>query len=129
MFGIFELLKTLVDDQYAPTGVVRGAAYVSCSIVAGASSWVIVFPLDVVKTNIVTELNPTKRLSTLRMAQKLWFEGGGMRGLYRGLGPTLLRSIPVNSVYLPTFVLVNDALLSDTNLYEVRMFGAGYFHK
>ena len=80
------------------------------------------------KTNIVTELDATKRLSTLRMAQKLW-AGGGLQGLYRGLGPTLLRSIPVNACYLPTFVLVNDALLSDGNLFELRMFAAGYSHR
>jgi hypothetical protein len=62
------------------------------------------------------------------MAQKLW-AGGGLQGLYRGLGPTLLRSIPVNACYLPTFVLVNDALLSDGNLFELRMFAAGYSHR
>jgi hypothetical protein len=127
MFGIFELLKCHVDERWAPTGVAKGAAYVSCSIIAGASSWLIVFPLDVIKTNIVTVTDPAQRPSFRAVAAKLWAEGG-LAGLYRGLGPTMLRSIPVNAVYLPTFVLVNDAL-SDGNMYSLRMFAAGYFHK
>eukprot|EP01043_Picozoa_sp_COSAG02_P036896 COSAG02_NODE_2734_length_8135_cov_185.067446_4_plen_288_part_00 len=109
MFGIFELLKSYVDDRWAPTGLTRGVACICCSVVAGASSWLIVFPLDVVKTNIVTVVNPAKRLTTLQMAHKLWSDRG-MRGLYRGLGPTMLRSIPVNAVYLPTYVLVSEHL-------------------
>ena len=109
MFGIFELLKAYVDDQWAPTGLTRGAACICCSVVAGASSWMIVFPLDVVKTNIVTVVNPAKRLTALQMAQKLWSDRG-IRGLYRGLGPTMLRSVPVNAVYLPTYVFVSEHL-------------------
>ena len=109
MFGIFELLKSFVDDRWAPTGLGRGVACICCSIVAGASSWLIVFPLDVVKTNVVTVVDPGKRLSALQVAHRLW-SARGVRGLYRGLGPTLLRSIPVNAVYLPTYVLVSDYL-------------------
>ena len=109
MFGIFELLKCQVDEHWAPTGMAKGAAYVGCSIIGGGMSWLIVFPLDLIKTNIVTVADPTQRPSFRTVATKLWAEEG-LPGLYRGLGTTILRSIPVNAVYLPTFVLVNDAL-------------------
>ena len=33
--------------------------------------------------------------------------------LYRGLGATLLRSVPVNTVYLPTVVFINEMLHRD----------------
>ena len=127
MFGIFELLKSHVDERWRPVGVYKGAAYVSCSIIAGASSWLIVFPLDVIKTNIVTVTSPISRPTFRAVALDLWSKGG-IPGLYRGLGPTMLRSVPVNAVYLPTFVLINDTL-SDVNMYELRTFAAGHFHK
>ena len=113
MFGLFELMKAYVDNRWAPSGLSKGVACICCSIVAGASSWLVVFPIDVVKTNIVTVVDPAKRLSALQMAHKLWSDRG-IQGLYRGLGPTLLRSIPVNAVYLPTYVLVSDYLRLQT---------------
>ena len=114
-FGIFEALKTVVDERLAGEelpgpGVerraVRAAAYIGCSMVAGSTSWFLVFPIDTMKTNIVTIADPANRPLARTVAARLWREGS----LFRGIGPTLVRSIPVNAVYLPTFVYVNEWL-------------------
>ena len=114
-FGLFEALKTVVDERLAADEpdepglerrALRAAAYIGCSMVAGSTSWCIVFPIDTCKTNIVTVADPAKRPLARAVAARLWREGG----LYRGLGPTLVRSVPVNAVYLPTFVYVNEWL-------------------
>ena len=93
----------------APTGAAKGAAYIGCSILGGGLSWLAVFPLDVVKTNVVVIADPAQRPAALQAARRLRSEGA----LYRGLGATLLRSVPVNTVYLPMFVFINEMLHRD----------------
>ena len=58
---------------------------------AGVASWVVVYPLDVVKTAVQAQ-NPQKgeRTSTREMALRLYRDGGIGR-FYRGLGFTVLR--------------------------------------
>ena len=72
---------------------------------AGVASWVVVYPLDVVKTAVQAQ-NPQKgeRRSTREMALRLYRDGGIGR-FYRGLGFTVLRAGPVAGVLLPTFDL------------------------
>ncbi len=72
---------------------------------AGVASWVVVYPLDVVKTAVQAQ-NPQKgeRTSTREMALRLYRDGGVGR-FYRGLGFTVLRAGPVAGVLLPTFYL------------------------
>jgi solute carrier family 25 carnitine/acylcarnitine transporter 20/29 len=78
---------------------------------AGVASWIIVYPLDVVKTAVQAQ-NPLKgeRTPTLEMAARL-YRDGGVRRFYRGLGFTVLRAGPVAGVLLPTF---------DLTLYGLR---------
>ena len=72
---------------------------------AGVASWIVVYPLDVVKTAVQAQ-NPLKgeRTSTREMALRLCRDGGIGR-FYRGLGFTVLRAGPVAGVLLPTFDL------------------------
>ncbi len=72
---------------------------------AGVASWIVVYPLDVVKTAVQAQ-NPLKgeRTSTREMALRLYRDGGVGR-FYRGLGFTVLRAGPVAGVLLPTFDL------------------------
>jgi solute carrier family 25 folate transporter 32 len=80
-------------------------------VIAGAGAgWMTAFvtcPLDVVKTRLQTNwLNPQKhnRASsiTYSMLSSIW-RVEGLRGMYRGLGPTLVGYLPSFSIYFPAY--------------------------
>jgi solute carrier family 25 folate transporter 32 len=75
-------------------------------IVAGAGAgWMTAFvtcPLDVVKTRLqATHSIPTGSV-TLSTLTSIWHHEG-LRGMYRGLGPTLVGYLPAFTIYFPTY--------------------------
>lgn len=61
--------------------------------VGGASLWIAIFPFDVVKSKIQIEsLSNVSMISVMRKIVK----NEGIKGLYRGLFPTLLRTLPAS---------------------------------
>jgi len=67
---------------------------------AGASSWVVVYPIDVIKTVVqtTTDTGPGgANLSPLSVAQRLLREHG-VRVFFRGMGTTVTRAFPVNGI-------------------------------
>lgn len=61
---------------------------------AGAVSWAIIYPFDVIKTN--AQVYTGDRPTTWQMGATLYRRYGG-RVFYRGLGTTMLRAFPVNA--------------------------------
>lgn len=76
---------------------------------AGAVSWAIVYPIDIAKTLI--QMSERSSTSTLKVLTEQYNQHG-VRHLYRGLGTTVVRSLPVNAVVFPVYECVS-ALLSD----------------
>lgn len=76
---------------------------------AGCISWLVTYPLDVIKSNIQIEVGTTvsnrSRLTTMGMGRYL-LESHGPSIFVRGLAPTLIRAFPVNAI---TFYL-NDLI-------------------
>ena len=64
---------------------------------AGASSWLSCYPVDVVKSVIQTQHSPGRSVRMLPISRELYARGG-WRAFFRGLSPTLVRSVPVNAV-------------------------------
>ena len=104
-----------------------------CGMAAGCAGWLSIYPLDVLRSRIMSTtppcLAPTggsggQRPSTVAAppsrpppqtlvamvdaATRETYASGGMRGFYRGIGFTLLRAAPVAGVVLPVY----DALLA-----------------
>ena len=74
--------------------------------VAGALSWAVALPADVVKSNIQAAPMDAPRAS-LRfhaMAARIYKEGGA-RAFFRGFWPCIVRSVPVNAV---TFFVLEE---------------------
>jgi solute carrier family 25 carnitine/acylcarnitine transporter 20/29 len=73
--------------------------------VAGVASWALSIPQDIVKTmqQIHTEEKPMK----MSEAYNKIVQDGGIRNLYRGCGPTYLRTYSINIIVLPLY----DAIL------------------
>lgn len=67
---------------------------------AGAASWSIVYPIDIAKTTI--QMSDVSSKSTVVVLREMWVSHG-FKYLYRGLGTTIVRSLPVNAVVFPVY--------------------------
>ena len=76
---------------------------------AGIVAWFIAYPLDVIKSRLQLDFE-RKKYQTAGQCLRVTFEQGGLRGLYRGLGYTLLRAAPVAATILPIYEWVRDAI-------------------
>ena len=97
-FVTYELLTRSSDNAPISTGTMLVAGGL-----AGTVSWVLVYPVDVIKSRIqIDGLTETKYENSLHCLKKsIASEGYGF--LYRGLSPTILRAFPVNAA---TFAVV-----------------------
>ena len=103
-FGTYEAVvraSTHKRHESPPAAIVIGAGGL-----AGAAYWVAIYPIDTVKTTQQTAAPgtvPRGFLSTLRSI----FAAGGIRALYAGMAPTLVRAFPSNAA---TFLLYEQAI-------------------
>ncbi|KAL4927669.1 mitochondrial carrier domain-containing protein [Aspergillus undulatus] len=76
----------------------------SCGVVTGLVLWTVNYPFDVVKSKMQADGFGEKRVykGMRDVVVQTWKESG-LRGFYRGLGPTLVRAVPVSGC---TFVVV-----------------------
>jgi solute carrier family 25 (mitochondrial carnitine/acylcarnitine transporter), member 20/29 len=81
--------------------------------------WLVTFPADTIKTRIQGSglLDDARRphgkpnpYATTWSAIKNSYKDGGVRDLFKGLAPTLVRAIPVNMVTFGVFEAVAAAL-------------------
>ena len=62
--------------------------------VAGMSMWLVVFPIDTIKTTLQASSEGQSMISATR---DIYLKRGGIKGFFPGLGPALLRSFPANA--------------------------------
>jgi len=111
LFGSYELYKhgaalataAPIDPDSGLRGPTPPASLLVAGVLAGWTSWFTCFPLDSVKTRLQVLPGGTVR-STFG---KLWRE----KALYRGIGPVLVRAVPVHAAYLPVYDFVMMHLL------------------
>jgi hypothetical protein len=72
---------------------------------AGLVSWVVTIPQDIVKT--MQQTHSEERPLKISEAYNKIVKDGGLRNLYRGCGPTYLRTYCINIIVLPLY----DAML------------------
>lgn len=75
---------------------------------AGALSWTIVYPVDVVKTHIQISSN-LQNASSVSVAKELYSKYG-ISVFTRGLGTTIVRSFPVNAATFYVYELLKKKL-------------------
>jgi len=81
----------------AGVGIVTGG-------LAGVAFWSGVLPLDVAKTHIQTARDLGTSRNPLHHLQ-LIYKHSGVRGLYAGIGPTLVRAFPANAAAIVAWEL------------------------
>lgn len=65
---------------------------------AGEALWLGSYPFDVIKSKMQTDgFGSEQRLRTMRAAFADTFAKEGLRGFWKGIGPTLLRAMPVSA--------------------------------
>lgn len=72
--------------------------------VAGTISWIVTYPLDVAKTTIQTiDSSIPAHERNIGFVLKKLYKNNGLKNMYRGLGTSILRSLPVNAVVFPVY--------------------------
>jgi hypothetical protein len=113
-FGGYETTKYLLSElQNKSAG--PGIQFLAGGI-CGIMCWLVVFPLDLVKSLIQKETLQTKpKYGNTRNCVQDIYKRGGLAGFYRGITVTLIRAFPIHSlnflVYEQTLLLVRH--LSD----------------
>jgi solute carrier family 25 (mitochondrial carnitine/acylcarnitine transporter), member 20/29 len=66
--------------------------------IAGEALWLSSYPFDVIKSKMQTDgFGADKRFKTMRDAFRQTWVAEGMVGFWKGIGPTLLRAMPVSA--------------------------------
>lgn len=110
-FAVYETIK-----YYGPKDI-HGSPLPWVSVVgggcAGALSWVVVFPIDVVKSLVQRDALKNDPMTSKQLVRER-FREMGIAGFYRGLSMQLLRSVPVHSLNF----YVYESVLSYCKLYK-----------
>ncbi|KAI9481156.1 MAG: ribonuclease H-like domain-containing protein [Benjaminiella poitrasii] len=94
-FGGYETTKYILNRH---TSAIGPLSQFLAGGLCGLMCWIVVFPLDLIKTVIQKEvLSPKKRPSTLKCIQDI-YRKSGLIGFYRGITVTLIRAFPIHSL-------------------------------
>jgi len=79
---------------------------------AGEALWIWSYPFDVIKSKMQTDgFGETQKYKTMRDCFAQTWRAEGLGGFWRGIGPTLLRAMPVSAGTFATLVLSTKAWL------------------
>ncbi|GFZ51494.1 hypothetical protein JCM24511_09261 [Saitozyma sp. JCM 24511] len=112
----YELTKRYFSRHFTPDPVPIWALLCS-GAVGGVSYWLACYPLDVVKSRIQLAKEPPTRGGWLRggyVARELAtiVHEGGVRALFRGIGPSLLRAIPAAASTFAAFEVTREYIIN-----------------
>lgn len=109
MFAAYEATKQLLAGGEDTSKLGKGSQILAGGV-AGAMFWAPVYPTDVIKSVIqVDNYQSPKYKGTLDAGRKV-FASEGVKGLYRGFGPAMARSIPANAACFVAYELVRETL-------------------
>ena len=112
-FGTYQALKDYSLEKQEEEGLLlqqplSKVQLIGCGSCAGAISWTLVYPLDVIKSHV--QITTTEgRLSYRQVVQSIVRESG-VRGFTRGIGPTIARSVPVNGMGVLVYEAMSEYL-------------------
>ena len=109
-FGTYEFCKqkfTTPDQAH-----VSPLAMLASGSIAGATFWTLVYPVDVIKSHVQTPSADLRKNGYSHYVKQIYTQYG-IRGFFRGLGPTILRSVPVNGTSVMVYEIVKK-FLKDT---------------
>ncbi|EEF42425.1 mitochondrial carnitine/acylcarnitine carrier-like protein [Ricinus communis] len=109
MFGVYELLKQSLAGGHDTSQLGRGSLMMAGGL-AGASFWALVYPTDVVKSVLqVDDYKNPKYTGSINAFRKI-LASEGAKGLYKGFGPAMARSIPANAACFLAYEVTRSSL-------------------
>ena len=114
MFGVYEALKQgLAKAQgLSSTSELGGASLVLAGGAAGTAFWIPVFPADVVKSRWQVDVpGPSAQYTGVLDCARRTVATGGVKALYRGFAPAMVRAFPANAVCFLAYEVAAKAML------------------
>lgn len=107
-FSVYDFVKDAVNDYYNSHGDRAEAhtwlASAFAGGVSGSVTWIMIYPVDVIKTRIQTApINTPSSELTMGYVGRALVRQHGWRVMFRGLGVTLMRAFPVNGIIFPVY--------------------------
>ncbi|KAK4480095.1 hypothetical protein RD792_013152 [Penstemon davidsonii] len=109
MFGVYEALKQYIAGGQDTSKLGQGSLVLAGGL-AGASFWVSVYPTDVVKSVLQVDDYKNPKFSGSIDAFKKILKSEGVKGLYKGFGPAMARSIPANAACFLAYEVTRSSL-------------------
>ncbi|XP_020083873.1 mitochondrial carnitine/acylcarnitine carrier-like protein [Ananas comosus] len=108
-FGVYQAFKQYFAGGPDTSNLGSGSLLVAGGL-AGASFWLAVYPTDVVKSVIqVDDYRNPKYSGTIDAFKKI-YASEGIKGLYRGFGPAMVRSVPANAACFLAYEVTRSSL-------------------
>ncbi|KAK4490417.1 hypothetical protein RD792_001094 [Penstemon davidsonii] len=109
MFGVYEAFKQYLAGGQDTSSLGRGSLILAGGV-AGGAFWVFVYPTDVVKSVLqVDDFKNPKYFGSLDAVRKI-FKSEGVKGLYKGFGPAMGRSVPANAACFLAYEVTRSSL-------------------
>lgn len=96
MFGSYEALKQYMAGGRDTSNLGSGSLILAGGL-SGAFSWIFIYPTDVVKSVVQIDDYRNPKFSGSIDAFRKIHAAEGIKGLYKGFGPAIVRSIPSNA--------------------------------
>ncbi|GBG75813.1 hypothetical protein CBR_g21058 [Chara braunii] len=109
MFGGYEMTKQMLAGGRDTSQLGQGSLLIAGGV-GGALFWASVYPTDVVKSVIqVDNYQNPKYKGTLDAFRKV-YATEGMKGMYKGFGPAMARSVPANAACFLAYEMIRGML-------------------
>ncbi|PIN23670.1 Mitochondrial carnitine-acylcarnitine carrier protein [Handroanthus impetiginosus] len=109
MFGVYEAVKQYLAGGQDTSGLGRGSLILAGGV-AGAAFWGFVYPTDVVKSVLQVDDYKNPRFSGSIDAFRKILKSEGVKGLYKGFGPAMARSVPANAACFLAYEITRSSL-------------------
>ncbi|KAL6642646.1 hypothetical protein ACP70R_020827 [Stipagrostis hirtigluma subsp. patula] len=109
MFGVYEATKQAIAGGQDTSQLGRGSLIVAGGL-AGAAFWGAVYPTDVVKSVLQVDDYKNPKYSGAMDAFRKILAADGVKGLYKGFGPAMARSVPANAACFLAYEVTRSAL-------------------
>ncbi|KAL8476338.1 hypothetical protein ACS0TY_028859 [Phlomoides rotata] len=109
MFGVYEAFKQYLAGGQ-DTSKLGGGSQMLAGGLAGAAFWVSVYPTDVIKSVIQIDDYKNPKFSGSIDACRKILKSEGVKGLYKGFGPAMARSIPANAACFLAYEVTRSSL-------------------
>ena len=109
MFGVYEAIKQGLAGGEDTSALGRGSLMAAGGM-AGAAFWGAVYPTDVVKSVLQVDDYRNPKFSGSADALRKIFASEGVKGLYRGFGPAMARSVPANAACFLAYEMTRASL-------------------